>query len=89
MPSIAPLSIATVYSTIKDIISFLTGLPRSAIRQADNLRTKYRMKEGAVRGLARHINDRFASAGISVKTTECGRCKTVRDLVNLVASKLK
>lgn len=87
MTVFAALSTATVYSNVKDIISFVTGLPRSKIRQSDNLRNKYRMAEGAVRGLAKHINDRFKSQGISVTTSECAACQTVRDIVNLIVKK--
>lgn len=89
MPDNMFLSVGTVYSMIKDILHELTGLPRAKIQHTDDLRSKYHMTEGAVRGLAKHINDRFAPYGISVTPSECGACRTVRDLVRLVRSKLR
>jgi hypothetical protein len=82
----------TIYGLIKDLLSSLTGIPRSEINAELELRKDpLRFTEKGTRDLAQQLNTHFANAGHPIPSPgvhpdQTQACKKVRQVSALVRS---
>ena len=77
-----------VYARLKRMIADIKNMDPEDVLARHTLRGDLRFTEAGVRALAPRINEEFADEGVHVTPGEVAKAKTVRDLFNILWSKI-